>query len=106
MTDDLGRKLDAVGCAIKPLYDWDAEEFAFPPAETEKLAVMEHERWMAQKAGQGYRHGPVKDEIKKTHPCLVPWADLPDSEKEKDRAAVRLIPRLLADAGFAVYRLK
>ena len=29
--------------------------------------------------------GPTRDDSHKKHPCLIPYADLPESEKEYDR---------------------
>lgn len=51
------------------------------PAST---AEQSHERWMAHKEHQGWVYGPVKDGEKKTHPCMVPYAQLPPSERIKD----------------------
>ncbi len=103
----LGVKLKAVGCAIALLTDWDEPPFAFRPDEVEALARMEHERWKEELERAGWRHGPPpKDPVKKTHPCLVPYDQLPDGEKEKDRNTVREIPRFLAQVGFRVYRVK
>lgn len=43
-----------------------------------------HEHWMEFKLKQGWVYGEVKDPIKKTHPCLVPYDELPESQKFKD----------------------
>lgn len=43
-----------------------------------------HEGWMAFKIEHGWTLGPVKDEEKKEHPLLVPYADLPGSQQIKD----------------------
>jgi hypothetical protein len=43
-----------------------------------------HESWMAQKIADGWVYGPVKDQDKREHPCLVPFADLPLEQKAKD----------------------
>jgi hypothetical protein len=43
-----------------------------------------HESWLAQKAADGWVYGPVKDADKKTHPCCVPYNQLPDAQKRKD----------------------
>ncbi len=56
-----------------------------------------HDRW---------KHGPTKDSKARTHPCLVAHAELPEREKEKDRATVRAIPKFLATVGFRVYRVE
>jgi hypothetical protein len=97
-------KLRAVGCDILPLTDWNAPAFSFTPAEIEYLAEMEHERWMDAMKTQGFSLGPVKDEQKKTHPSMVPYIELSEPEKEKDRDAIRMIPRYLSLIDFQVYR--
>lgn len=43
-----------------------------------------HASWYAQKEAEGWKYGPVKDAEKKEHPCFVPYADLPESQKAKD----------------------
>ena len=54
---------------------------------TERLAENAHDLWAAQRLAQGWRFGPQRDDTLKLHPCLVPYADLPESEKEYDRVA-------------------
>lgn len=103
--DDIGVKLKAVQCSAAPLLDWDEPPFEFKPAEVDRLARLEHERWMAEKQQAGWRHGQKKDNEAKTHPCLVTYDQLPPDEQEKDRNAVRQIPVLLARVGFRVHRL-
>lgn len=43
-----------------------------------------HESWMAEKVAAGWVHGAAKDADAKTHPCLVPYADLPAQQRAKD----------------------
>jgi len=43
-----------------------------------------HASWLAEKAANGWKYGPVKDPAKKEHPCFVPYADLPPEQKAKD----------------------
>ncbi len=43
-----------------------------------------HENWSQFKIAHGWTRGPVKDEVKKEHPLLVPYADLPESQQIKD----------------------
>ncbi len=43
-----------------------------------------HEAWMAHKLADGWVYGPVKDSEAKTHPCLVPFAELPREQQAKD----------------------
>ncbi len=51
----------------------------------EKLAENTHNAWSAQRLAEGWSYGPERDDFKKTHPCLVPYQELPESEKEYDR---------------------
>jgi hypothetical protein len=43
-----------------------------------------HDSWMAEKQRTGWRYGPVKDAEAKTHPCYVPYDELPPDQKAKD----------------------
>lgn len=55
-----------------------------------------HEAWLKEKRATGWTYGPIKDPIKKEHPCFVPYADLPTEQKAKDfifRGVVHAIAR-------------
>jgi ryanodine receptor 2 len=56
-------------------------------ALTERLAENAHDLWAAQRLKDGWTWGAQRDDKEKKHPCLIPYADLPDSEKEYDRQA-------------------
>ncbi len=43
-----------------------------------------HESWMAKKTADGWVFGDAKDEVAKTHPCMVPYDQLPAEQKMKD----------------------
>ncbi len=43
-----------------------------------------HESWCDHKRADGWVYGEVKDADKKTHPCLVPYGELPQSQRIKD----------------------
>lgn len=43
-----------------------------------------HINWCNNRIAHGWKYGPVKDEAKKEHPCLVPWDKLPLEERMKD----------------------
>ncbi len=47
-------------------------------------ASAQHEDWMADKIAGGWQYGEAKDAEAKTHPCLVPYHELPDEQKAKD----------------------
>src|ERR1700741_5264223 len=52
------------------------------PAAHESAA---HENWLALKRAEGWKYGPVKDAEAKTHPCFVPYDELPREQQLKDR---------------------
>lgn len=59
-----------------------------------------HESWLKEKEAQGWTYGEVKDFEAKTHPCFLPYAELPAEQKAKDylfKAVVNLV-RDLPDA--------
>lgn len=43
-----------------------------------------HASWMTQKLSEGWKYGETKDPIEKTHPCLVPFDQLPKEQQAKD----------------------
>lgn len=43
-----------------------------------------HENWVESKVVDGWIYGDVKDEGLKTHPCMVPYNDLPKEQRMKD----------------------
>jgi RyR domain len=55
-----------------------------------------HETWMRAREAQGWTLGPAKDSRLKTHPAMVPYADLPEHQRVKDRVFIAIV---LAMAG-------
>ena len=43
-----------------------------------------HNNWCAMKASNGWTYGLVKDPEAKTHPCMVPFDQLPLEQQAKD----------------------
>jgi hypothetical protein len=99
-------KLETIGCDIALSTDWDAPLFEFLPKEVELLAEMEHGRWIEERLSKGWKYNPTRDDKAKTHPYLVPWNELPDNEKDKDRELVRHLPTFLVKVRFQVYRMR
>ena len=63
----------------------------------ERLAENTHDVWAATRIEQGWSYGPNRDDTAKKHPCLIPYADLPESEKEYDRkTAAETLKAILA----------
>ena len=100
---DIPTKLAAAGYIMVPARS-NEPPFNFPGEPLEILAEAEHERWMQSKLDDGWVYAPETDKAKKLHKCLVPWDQLPEDEKEKDRDLVRGIPNILARAGYTVVK--
>lgn len=52
---------------------------------TERIAANVHDVWACGRISEGWIYGEVKDPEKKTTPLLVPYDELPESEKDYDR---------------------
>jgi hypothetical protein len=93
-----------MGYVPKPI---DTSAVTLPPELTalvERLAANVHEIWAAQRIKDGWNWGPQRDDQKKLHPCLVPYDQLPESEKEYDRVAVLGVLRVTLALGYEIKR--
>jgi hypothetical protein len=104
LAGDIGWKLNRIGATVAPIIGAE-ERFDFSSVELEALAEHEHERWTDDRRRAGWRFGAVRDDKAKRHPSMVPWGELPEAEKHKDRAAVRNILVVLDSLGLRVVRL-
>jgi serine phosphatase RsbU (regulator of sigma subunit) len=95
----IGYKVRQTGKGFKPASLHLTED------EVETMARVEHIRWCWDKILHGWVYGKVKDDRKRTHSSIIPYEDLSESEKEKDRELVRLIPALLQDIDFDVFHV-
>ena len=68
-----------------PLDTSDEHLDASLEALTEQLAKNVHEVWAAGRIADGWAWGKERDDARKLHPCLIPYEELPESEKEYDR---------------------
>lgn len=55
-----------------------------------------HATWLESKRLDGWVHGAVKDAAAKTHPCMVPYEDLPQAQRAKDVLFVTVVRALAA----------
>lgn len=75
------------------------------PADLEAMAEAEHNGWMVQRAQAGWTWGARRDDAAKQHPSMLPYAQLSEREKEKDRNNIRHYPDFAARAGYRIVRL-
>ena len=68
----------------------------------ERLAANNHEHWALQRIADGWRFGPARSDTLKTHPGLVPYEELPESEKEYDRNTARQVLKATIALGYRI----
>lgn len=68
----------------------------------EKMSENVHDVWAETRIKQGWKYGEQRDDNKKTHPCLVPYEDLPEEEKEYDRNTSIGTLKLILKLGFKI----
>jgi len=71
-------------------------------ALTEKIAENVHDVWAAGRIAEGWTYGAVKDPGKKETPLLIPYQELPESEKEYDRNTALETIRLISLLGYEI----
>ena len=71
-------------------------------ALTEKLAQNTHEVWAAGRISEGWSYGEKRDDIKKETPCLIPYEQLSESEKEYDRNTAMETIKLIFKLGYKI----
>jgi RyR domain len=71
-------------------------------ALTERLAENAHDHWARQRLVDGWSYGPVRDDINKHHPCLIPYQDLPEVEKVYDRQTAMGTLKAIVALGYRI----
>ena len=78
------------------------------PAEldelVEKIAKNVHDVWAQSRMEQGWTYGEERNDTLKTHPCLVPYEELPEVEKEYDRSTALGTLKLIHKLGFSIQK--
>ncbi len=69
---------------------------------TEKIASNVHDVWAIGRISEGWTYGPVRNNEKKITPLLVPYSELPDSEKEYDRNTALETLKLIIKLGYKI----
>lgn len=68
----------------------------------EKMAKNVHEVWAQNRMKDGWTYGTIRDDANKKHPCLVPYEELPEREKDYDRATSQETLKLILKLGFEI----
>jgi len=70
----------------------------------EKLAENNHDHWAQQRLNEGWRYGKTRNDQRKEHPDLVPYDQLPESEKDYDRKTVVEALKAILALGYELKR--
>ena len=68
----------------------------------EQMAKNVHEVWAKSRLEQGWTYGEERNDILKTHPCLIPYEELPQIEKDYDRDTALGTLKLINKLGFKI----
>ena len=88
----------------KPL---DTDHVVLPPeicALAEQIAENVHENWSAGRLAEGWVYGPERNDEKKTTPCLVPYGQLTEVEKDYDRVTAIETLKMILALGYQITR--
>jgi hypothetical protein len=73
---------------------------------TELFTENAHDNWAKQRLSEDWTFGSKRDDLTKEHPCLVPYEELPESEKEYDRLAAMETLKSIHALGYMIVKLK
>lgn len=68
----------------------------------EALAEQVHDTWAAGRLADGWTYGPELDAARRTHPCLIPYGELPEREKAYDRRTAAATIRCILEHGYRI----
>ena len=68
----------------------------------EEMSKNVHEVWAATRISQGWTYGKKRNDAEKKHPCLVPYEELSEEEKEYDRNTSIETIKLILKLGFKI----
>ena len=68
----------------------------------EQMSKNVHEVWAETRIRQGWTYGEQRNDELKTHPCLIPYEELPEEEKEYDRNTSIGTLKLILKLGFTI----
>ena len=97
--------LCAEGYDLKEKKSAEIPKITFSDSEIDRMAEMEHGRFLIERLRQGWKYGAKKDVANKISPTLVPWGELDEENRKKDRDAVRGWPEIFAIAGYEIVKL-
>lgn len=71
---------------------------------TEQMARNVHDVWAQSRIAEGWHYGAQRSDRLKTHPCLVPYEELTEVEREYDRQTAIQTLKLILKLGFKIHK--
>lgn len=68
----------------------------------ELIAKNTHDVWSLGRINEGWTYGEARNDEKKHHPCLIPYEELSESEKEYDRSTAMEALKLIVKLGYRI----
>ena len=68
------------------------------------MAENVHNVWMTTRKQQGWKYGPKRNDATKEHPCMVPYDELPEEEKEYDRNTAMQTIKTIIKLGYKIIK--
>ena len=68
----------------------------------EKLAENAHDHWAQKRIDEGWNYGEERNDTEKTHPDLIAYEELPESEIEYDRKTVVEVLKAIISLGYEI----
>lgn len=72
----------------------------------ELLAKNTHEVWAKQRICDGWSYGPIRSDLKRLTPCLLPYEHLSESEKEYDRKSIEETMKVIIELGYKIVKVE
>ena len=70
----------------------------------EEIAKNVHEVWAEGRMKDGWRYGEKRNDVGKLHPCLMPYEELTEKEREFDRNTSQETLKMIIKLGFKIVR--
>ena len=98
-------KLGYLGYAVDVKSKADKIGITYSESQLGVLAQMEKRRWNAERLLSGWAYGEIRNNDLKIHPDLVPWEELDEITKQKDRDTVSNITNTITTLGFSLNKV-
>ena len=86
----------------------DTSDVQLPEELSELIELMSknvHEVWAKNRLDQGWVYGENRSDALKHHPCLIPYEELPEVEKDYDRDTALGTLKLIMKLGFKISKM-